>query len=358
MSAFATNPEVASDNFRQAVDNEPAWKRLIEPIEPFLEAVKKRLSEQVDAFDDSIAEYVAYALQSQGKQLRPVLLALSGKAVGNLKDEHITAAVIVEIVHLATLVHDDVIDGAKIRRGKPTLAANWGNDITVLLGDCLFAHALKLTASFPTTEVCRAVSSATNTVCAGEIFQTQLQWKFDFSKAQYFKALEMKTGELFALSCELGGYLSGAPTNWRKALRAYGLALGTAYQIYDDCLDLFGTESEAGKSLGTDLAKGKLTLPVLLLFEKLDTDRALKIREIIQNQNAQHFDDLKKALRENNIFENSQEYVSSFINRSKEALKPIYQGNIQSSNKQCLEALMGLADFLFEQTRKLAPKTQ
>lgn len=357
MSAFATNPQVESDHFRQAVEGEPKWRHLVEPIEPFLDAVKKRLADQVNAFDESITEYVAYALQSQGKQLRPVLLALSGKAVGELQDEHITAAVIVEIVHLATLVHDDVIDGAKIRRGKPTVAANWGNDITVLLGDCLFAHALKLTSTFPTTEVCRAVSSATNTVCAGEIFQTQRQWKFDFTKAEYFKALEMKTGELFALSCELGGYLSGAPLEWRNLFREYGLALGTAYQIYDDCLDLFGKESQAGKSLGTDIAKGKLTLPILLLFEKLDKEKTLRLRKMIQNWQPSYFPELKSTLAEHNIFESSQDYISSFINKSKKALNSINKSGTSRSSNQCFAALTGLADFLFEQSKKLAPQT-
>ncbi|MGC8887957.1 MAG: polyprenyl synthetase family protein [Verrucomicrobiia bacterium] len=354
MAAFATNPEVESDHFRQAVDGEPKWRHLVEPIEPFLDAVKQRLAEQVTAFDESIAEYVAYALQSQGKQLRPMLLALSGKAAGELNDAHITAAVIVEIVHLATLVHDDVIDGAKIRRGKPTVAANWGNDITVLLGDCLFAHALKLTAGFPTTEVCRAVSSATNTVCAGEIFQTQRQWKFDLTKAEYFKALEMKTGELFALSCELGGYLSGAPAQWRKAFREYGLALGTAYQIYDDCLDLFGKESQAGKSLGTDIAKGKLTLPILLLFERLEKEKASEIRKMIQNWKPDFFKELKEILAEYNIFDSSQDYIASFVNSSKKALSFIGKTGEPLKDIQCLEALMGLADFLFEQSKKLA----
>src|SRR5204863_3955488 len=144
------------------------------------------------------------------------------------------------------------MDAAKIRRGRPTMAAHWGNEISVLLGDCLFAHALKLAAGFPTTEICRAVAAATNTVCSGEILQTQRRRNFELSRAEYFKVLQMKTGELFALSCDLGAYLSGAGAVQRSALRQYGLAMGTAYQIYDDCLDLFGSEVSAGKSLGTD----------------------------------------------------------------------------------------------------------
>src|SRR6185295_19413139 len=206
------------------------------PVEPFLQAVADRLMAQIGAFERDIAVYAEYALTNQGKQLRPALVALSGGAAGKVNDSHILVAVIVEMVHLATLVHDDVMDEAQLRRGRPTLAANWGNELSVLLGDCLFAHALKLAAGFPTTEICRAVAAATNTVCSGEILQTQRRKSFELSRADYFKVIQMKTGELFALSCDLGAYLSGAGAAPRTALRHYGMAIGTAYQVYDDCL--------------------------------------------------------------------------------------------------------------------------
>ena len=140
-----------------------AWKEIIRPVEPFLDAVATRLEEQIQAFEPAVASYAAYALRAQGKQLRPALLALSARAVGPIADAHVQAALIVEMVHLATLVHDDVMDDAGWRRGQPTLAANWGDEISVLVGDCLFAHALRLAASYPTPEVCRAVAAATNT---------------------------------------------------------------------------------------------------------------------------------------------------------------------------------------------------
>src|SRR5262249_15610045 len=211
----------------------------------------------VETFDPDIAPYAEYALTNQGKQLRPVLVALSAGAVGRLNETLITAATIIEMVHLATLVHDDVMDAAQLRRRRPTLAANWGNEISVLVGDCLFAQAVKLAAGFPTPDVCRAVATATNRVCSGEILQTHHRRNFRFRREEYFRIIEMKTAELFALSCELGGFLAGADTAQREALRCYGTALGTAYQIFDDCLDLFGLEAIVGKSLGTDLASGK-----------------------------------------------------------------------------------------------------
>src|SRR5438093_10992998 len=264
MLATRTSPVTVSKPVTSPPDTNSAWKQIISSAQTFLQGVNRCLADQIQAFDPQTAVYARYALTGQGKQLRPVLVALSAGATGQINDSHILAAVIVEMVHLATLVHDDVMDEAEVRRGRPTLAANWGNEISVLVGDCLFAHALKLAASFRTPGICRAVAAATNTVCSGEILQTKRRRDFQFCRREYYKAIEIKTGELFALSCELGGLLSGATTVGQSALRKYGLALGTAYQIYDDCLDLFGSELATGKSLGTDLANGKLTLPILL----------------------------------------------------------------------------------------------
>src|SRR4051812_40705547 len=145
----ATNPDLQPEY--------PTWKQIIEPVEPFLAKVAAQLEQQVEAFEPEIAAYARYALTSQGKQLRPALVVLSANATGEVASAHVTVAVIIEMVHLATLVHDDVLDEAEMRRSRPTLAANWGNEISVLLGDCLFAHALEMAASFPTPDVCRAV---------------------------------------------------------------------------------------------------------------------------------------------------------------------------------------------------------
>lgn len=281
---FAADSKVVSAPITDSLNAEPvySWKQIIHPVEPFLEAVAHRLAKQVEAFDPDIGRYADYALNGQGKHLRAALVGLTANALGKVNDSHVTAAVIIEMVHLATLVHDDVIDEAEIRRGRPTLAANWSNEIAVLFGDCLFAHALRLAASFPTPDVCRAVAMATNTVCSGEILQTQHRRDFQFTRERYFKVLEMKTAELFALSCELSAGLSGTPPEQRSALRQFGLAFGTAYQVYDDCIDLFGSEAAAGKSLGTDLAKGKLTLPLLLLWERADAADRLRLQELVE----------------------------------------------------------------------------
>ena len=290
---LAVEPKVARAETADSLKSNPnrSWKHIVEPLEPFLQAVTQRLFEQVNDFDPQIVPYARYALNGSGKHLRPTLLALAANAIGKTSDAHVNAAVIIEMVHLATLVHDDVMDEAEIRRGQLTLAANWGNEIAVLFGDCLFAQALKLAAGFSTPEVCRAVAMATNTVCSGEILQTQHRRKFQISRNEYFRVIEMKTAELFTLSCDLAGFLSEATAEYRTALRHFGAAFGTAYQVYDDCVDLFGSEATAGKSLGTDLAKGKLTWPVLLAWERaVVADREL-LENLVKDWQLENFPD-------------------------------------------------------------------
>ena len=323
-----------------------SWKQIVEPVEPFLEAVARRLAEQVQSFDPEIASYAHYALTNQGKQLRPALVALSAGTIGKPNEGLITVAVIIEMVHLATLVHDDVMDQAVLRRQRPTLAANWGNQISVLLGDCLFAHALKLAASFPTTEICRAVSAATKTVCSGEILQTHRQRQFQFSREDYFKVLEMKTAELFALSCELGACLCGATPAERGGLRRFGLALGTAYQVYDDCLDLFGSEASVGKSLGTDLATGKLTLPVLVALERANPVNRARLREQIEHWHNGNIAGVRELLEQHDALDESRGTIQHFLESARQCLAALPETESRL-------ALAGLTGFLAQQTDAL-----
>lgn len=240
---------------------------VIDLIAPQLAEVESRIREQSREFDPAIEGYVAYACQSNGKRLRPALALLAGGATGGIAPAHVELAVVLELIHAATLVHDDIIDNAEMRRGLPTTNTKWGNAISVLLGDCLFAHALKISTSFEKPDVSRRIAAAASEVCSGEIIQTQRRFDLKLSVADYFRIIEMKTAALFAAATELGAMLNGAPESTVCALRDFGLKFGTAYQIYDDCLDIAGNETSAGKTLGTDLKKGKLTLPVLNLLQ-------------------------------------------------------------------------------------------
>jgi octaprenyl-diphosphate synthase len=345
---LATDPKVTPYPQAMPASVEPhvAWKQIVEPVQPFLDAVAARLGEQVEAFDPEIAVYAEYALTNQGKQLRPALLALSAGATGRLGDDHVTVAVIIEMVHLATLVHDDVMDEAEIRRRRPTLAANWGTEISVLVGDCLFAHALKMAADFPTPEICRAVASATNTVCSGEILQTHRRLNFQFTRAEYFKVLAMKTAELFALSCELGARLCGSSEAERIALRDFGMALGIAYQLYDDCLDLFGSETLVGKSLGTDLASGKITLPLLVVLERADLSDQTKLKECIQNWRPHYHPRVVELLNKHGALAESSRIIREYIAEANQRLAFL----AESASKASLGCL---TRFVAEQTDRL-----
>jgi octaprenyl-diphosphate synthase len=253
----------------------------VELIRPQLSTVEERIREQARAFDPAIEDYVAYACGTNGKRLRPVLALLAGAATGPLDSGHVNLAVIIELIHLATLVHDDIMDGAEIRRSQPTTSAKWGNTLAVLLGDCLFAHALKLATRFPDNEVCRRIAEAASDVCSGEIIQTQHRFDLKLTIHDYLRIIEMKTAALFAAAGELGAYVSGADPGTTLALKTYGLKLGTAYQVYDDCLDLAGTEDSAGKTLGLDLRRGKLTLPVLYLLQDASREEHQRFSEVL-----------------------------------------------------------------------------
>jgi octaprenyl-diphosphate synthase len=256
-------------------------KTIFPLIESSLADVEQRIRDQAKAFDPAVEGYVAYAIESRGKRLRPALALLSGGATGPISPAHFDLAVIVELIHAATLVHDDILDGADKRRGLPTANAKWGNAISVLLGDCLFAHALKLSTAFSNSEVSRAIAHAASEVCSGEIIQTQRRFDLALSVPDYYKIIEMKTGALFAVACQLGALLNQSSPEIIEALRIFGLRLGTAYQIYDDVLDLAGNETEAGKTLGTDLRKGKLTLPILYLLEQTSPDQRQALSQVI-----------------------------------------------------------------------------
>ncbi len=334
MLATRTTADPVSDAAASIAPPLPSWRDIVAPVQPFLRAVDQKLTAQITTFEPEIVEPVRYALTSQGKQLRPALVGLSAETVGRLTEDHVTVAVIIEMVHLATLVHDDVMDAAAVRRRRPTLAAQRGPATSVLVGDCLFAHALVLAAGFPTPEICRAVAAATKIVCTGETIQTERPGGLETRREEYFRILRMKTGELFALSCELGARLAGAPADEPAALRTYGMALGTAYQIYDDCVDLFGSESQAGKSLGTDLLAGKLTLPLLVSPARMSGARRAELKRLVTPWHPENLPRLQHLLLETDALTECRQVIRGFCHQAAEAL----HGVPPSAGRRSLEA--------------------
>jgi octaprenyl-diphosphate synthase len=259
-----------------------AFSSVFAQLAPQMAELDRFLHAQLGAFEPEIRAMADYCIDTSGKRIRPTLVFLSGwQGPGMVSPDLVRVAAVVELVHLATLVHDDIMDEADLRRSRPTASRKYGPTAAVLLGDALFAHALHLATQFPTTEICAAVSESTRRVCAGEIVQTLRRGSTNVSLADYQRIIDLKTAELFRVSCFLGAKLRGSPAEYMAAASEFGRRLGIAYQIYDDLADFFGEEARIGKTLGTDLASGKLTLPLLLLAERLPAaDRALLHDEI------------------------------------------------------------------------------
>ena len=285
-------------------------------IKPDLDQIEDRLRFQVQEFDPGISGYVSYALDSNGKRIRPALVLLAAHASGKSTPEHVDLAVVVELIHLATLVHDDIMDGASKRRGKPTASAKWGAELSVLLGDCLFCHALKLSSAFEDRSIMRSIAEASNEVCSGEILQTQRRFDLKLSIPEYIKIISMKTGALFRISTELAAVLNGCHPNEILAMRNYGDFLGIAYQIYDDCLDLVGTEGATGKTVGTDLAKGKLTLPLLHVLAQANDAERERLHSIILHGTEENRIELLAQVVERGGLKNAVRRIQSYLDQA------------------------------------------
>lgn len=232
-------------------------------VQPELFQVEDVLSSELSSSYPEVEEIVRHGTRLGGKRLRPALLLLAGQATGSLSEAHITLAAVVEMIHLATLVHDDVLDEATIRRHVDTVNARWNNETSVLLGDFLFTHAFYLASTTESTYACRTIGKSTNIVCEGELRQTTTSGDLELSEEKYLEIVEAKTAQLCACCCQLGAYYAGANPETVKRISNFGRNLGIAFQIADDLLDLEGSEEMTGKSLGTDLIKCKLTLPLI-----------------------------------------------------------------------------------------------
>jgi octaprenyl-diphosphate synthase len=308
-------------------------KQTFDLINPHLYTVDQRIKEQAKAFDPAIEGYVSYALDNGGKHLRPALAILAGGATGKITSAHIDLAIILELIHMATLVHDDIIDGADRRRDQPTPNAKWGNTISVLLGDCLFSHALKLATNFSNTEISRRIADAATEVCSGEIIQTQRRFDLKLSTADYFRIIEMKTGALFAAAAELGAFISEASPASISALKQYGMKIGTAYQVYDDLLDIVGDEKEAGKTLGTDLRKGKLTLPLLFLLQSARGKENEELSTQLLRGEAADIDSIIEAVYRHGALKAAAKLAQKMVQEANEGLSVVPENRYTSGLK-------------------------
>jgi Geranylgeranyl pyrophosphate synthase len=274
-------------------------------VAPHMAALDHFLREQLAAFEPEIRDMADYCIDTSGKRIRPALVFFSGWQGADVEPspDLVQVAAVVELVHLATLVHDDIMDEADVRRARPTASRQYGSAAAVLLGDAIFAHALHLAALFPTPDVCRAVSESTRRVCAGEIMQTLRRRSVSVTRADYDRVIDLKTAELFRVSCALGARLGGHPAAFAPDAARFGRHLGIAYQIYDDLADFFGREQRIGKTLGTDLASGKLTLPLFVLRERLDASERARLDAELLGREAPRLELRLGQMRELGVFD-------------------------------------------------------
>lgn len=320
---------------------------LFQMLQPHMQALDTYLKEQIASFEPEIRDFVDYCIDTSGKRIRPSLIFFSGwNDEGSVTPELVQAATVVETVHLATLVHDDIMDEADVRRNRSTVAKKYGNHTAVLLGDALFSHAVYLATLFPTTDVCQRVAESTRKVCTGEILQTMQRGDPDLELETYHRVIDLKTAELFYVACYLGAKLAGNDAHYVEASGIFGRHLGIAYQIYDDLTDLFGSQEKIGKTLGTDIETGKATLPLILMRDRLPKTEANALRKALSGKSKTDVPLWIAKIEEMGIFEEVIKTVHDEIELARKALAP-YQ------DKEAARLLLTLSELLWNQADAL-----
>jgi len=248
---------------------------LFGPVAGDLRTVEAELREEIQGDPPEVAAPMANLFEAGGKRIRPALVLLSAMPGRYDLARLVAAAMAVELTHAATLVHDDVIDRSAVRRGRPTVAALLGDEPAIVIGDYYFAKAYELAARTHSPEVVAILARTVMTICAGEVRQQTIRYRFSTDVDEYMRRIESKTARLVAACCDIGALLGGLEGEQRAALRTYGRELGLAFQIADDVLDYLGTEGEVGKPIGHDIAEGFATLPLMLSSIKIEDGRRL-----------------------------------------------------------------------------------
>jgi octaprenyl-diphosphate synthase len=254
---------------------------ILAPIQDDLERMEVKLLGFLGEHEGRVRELLDHVGRYRGKRLRPALVLLAGHCCGGVTEEHLGVSAIVEMIHTATLVHDDVLDGAGVRRRLPTVNADYGNETAVLLGDYLFATAFSASAALEDRMASRYLSHITGIVCQGEILQIAERGNVDLSEERYYDIISRKTAALYAAAARVGAAYAGADEEMVDCFESFGRDLGLAFQIVDDCLDLTGEEECVGKSLGTDFGQAKVTLPVIHFLQTAPADQAKRMRELL-----------------------------------------------------------------------------
>jgi octaprenyl-diphosphate synthase len=298
---------------------------LTKPIKKDLECVEKKISQSLKTENVFIQQMVDYLAHSTGKRVRPALAILSAKYCGNLSEQTISLGAALEMLHVATLIHDDIIDNSAVRRKQKTLNFKWGNEISVLMGDYVFASSFYLMAKDLPKNVVSSLADTTNIICRGEISETFNRFNVDLTEDQYLEVIKEKTAVLFAASCQTGAMLAGADALIVKSLHRFGLSIGMAFQVVDDTLDFVGKQTKVGKPVMSDLREGKLTLPVIYCLASATKAENKKLKAIILRKikTASDLKFLEVLLRKYNAINRAIQKARYYADDAKMALKSL-----------------------------------
>jgi len=325
-----TSPDLSIDDIYQLIDGDLNNVNLL---------IKKRLHSEV-ALINQLSNYIIY---SGGKRLRPVLVLLSARALGYEENQHINLATIVEFIHTATLLHDDVVDASNKRRGNDTANAIWGNEAAVLVGDFLYSRAFQMMVDCNSMRIMEILSDATNTIAEGEVLQLLNCHDPDTSEQRYMDVIHFKTAKLFEAAGQLGAVISNASPEQEFAMAKYGMYLGTAFQLVDDVLDYSSSSDEIGKNIGDDLAEGKPTLPLIRAMTTGSAEHKNIIRKAITEGGREHIAEVMKAIEATDAIEYTAKIARDEANRALEMLSKI-------PNSPFRDALSSLAEFSINRT--------
>lgn len=318
-------------------------RKILAAVEDDLNDIEKALSDNLNPYLDLVSDVAGHILFSGGKRLRPLLMVLSARLCGYTGDYEKTFSTALEYLHTATLLHDDLVDEATMRRGKAVAHANWGNSITVLVGDYLLARALSISAGTGKLRVIQILAELTENMSQGEVHQLMRKGDVKLQEDEYLEVIRRKTAMLFEAACQVSAILAAAPPESEKALAVYGYNLGIAFQMADDLFDYTLTTSDFGKEVGADLREGKLTLPVIYALKKATADDRELMIKIIQDRSfsVDDFRLLIDLMDKYGGLTYTQTVATSYIEKAKKALYTF-------DASQTKDIMMDIADYALE----------
>ncbi|PIE20474.1 MAG: octaprenyl diphosphate synthase [Neptuniibacter caesariensis] len=300
-------------------------------IEPQFEAVNDYIINHLGSNVPLVEKIGHYIVESGGKRLRPLLVLLAANAAGYPGDKHVPLAAIIEFIHTATLLHDDVVDNSDLRRGKDTANAKWGNAPSVLVGDFLYSRAFQIMVEIGSMEIMKVISNATNVIAEGEVLQLLNTKNPDTTEDAYMQVILGKTAMLFAAATEAGAILAEASKEEQEGLRLYGLHLGTAFQLIDDVMDYQSTAEEMGKNVGDDLAEGKATLPLIYAMRAGNEEERLLVRKAIRKGGLDDLQPIMDIVQKTGAIEYVQQKAQDEADKAIAALEALAHSSFKTT---------------------------